>query len=211
MKLCIISDTHGRHKEITNHLPDADVIIHCGDFSGRGTENEIRDFLKWYSKLDKYQYKIFIAGNHEKLFEDSGYFARTLVPKNVIYLQDSGIEIEGLYFYGSPVQLPFNNWAFNKSEEKLNQHWEAIPDNVDVLITHTPPYNILDNVSGENKHFGSMTLYKHVLERIKPRINCFGHIHSSHGIKKLNGTIFINASNLDEDYNYIYKPILIEI
>jgi Icc-related predicted phosphoesterase len=213
MKLCIISDTHNKHKHIVK-LPDADVIIHCGDMTSIGHEHEIANFLKWFSKLNQYKYKIFIAGNHDWLFETNGQLARSLVPDNVIYLEDSGVEIEGKHFYGSPVQSPFFDWAFNRSEEKLKQHWEAIPNNIDVLITHSPPFMIGDYVPTAKEHKGSPSLRSEVLTRIKPIIHCYGHIHEGYGIRVVENTTpttFINASLLNDDYLRVFNPILIEI
>lgn len=209
MKLCIISDTHNKHKRL-GKLPDADVIIHAGDFTSVGHSHEIVNFMQWYSKLP-YKYKIVIAGNHDWLFETHGILAREKVPESVIYLEDNGIEIEGIKFWGTPVQLPFNNWAFNRPEEKLMQHWAAIPDDTDVLITHCPPYSIFDWSIFDNIHTGSPSLYFEVVERIKPKVHCFGHIHSGYGIKVIENTTFINASNLDEDYMCVNEPILVEI
>ena len=209
MKFCIISDTHNRHRKLT--LPEADTIIHCGDFTSMGYDREIRDFMKWYSNLNQYKYKIAVAGNHDWLFETNRVLALTDVPSNVIYLEDSGVEIEGLNIYGTPVQLPFNNWAFNRPESKLIEHWKAIPDNTDVLITHSPPYGIFDWSVYDKIHTGSPSLYFEVVERIKPKLHCFGHIHGGYGIKVIENTIFINASNLDEDYMCVNPPILIEI
>jgi Icc-related predicted phosphoesterase len=210
MKLCIISDTHSKHNHLRN-LPDADVIIHSGDFTSVGKEHEIRNFFKWYTKLDQYQYKIIVAGNHDWLFERNRSHAFSLVPKNVIYLEDNGVEIDSIKFWGSPVQLPFNNWAFNRPEEKLAQHWAAIPDDIDVLITHCPPYSIFDWSIYDKIHTGSPSLYKEVIERITPRLHIFGHIHDGYGIKVIENTTFINASNLDEDYMCVNEPVLIEI
>jgi Icc-related predicted phosphoesterase len=209
MKICIISDTHNKHKRL-GVLPEADMIIHCGDFTSVGKEHEIRDFMKWYVALP-YKYKLIIAGNHDWLFERAGMHARSLVPKSINYLQDWGVEIEGLYFYGSPVQLPFNDWAFNRPEEKLRQHWEAIPDKTDVLITHGPPYMIMDYGIYNMQHTGSPSLYKEVMERVKPKLHCFGHIHGGYGIKVIENTTFINASNLDEGYMCVNAPVLFEI
>lgn len=210
MKLCIISDTHNKHKRL-GKLPEADVIIHCGDFTSVGHSHEIRDFMMWYSKLDQYKYKIVIAGNHDWLFDRSRILALELVPKNVIYLEDSGVEIEGLNFYGTPVQLPFMNWAFNKPEEKLIPHWQAIPDNTDVLITHGAPHTIMDFGVYSNHHTGSPSLYWEVMNRIKPKVHCFGHIHSGYGIKVIENTTFINATNLDDNYMCVNSPVIIEI
>ena len=209
MKICIISDTHNKHKRLAK-LPDADVIIHCGDFTSMGHSHEIVEFMKWYSKLP-YKHKIIIAGNHDWLFETNHLLALEKVPENVIYLEDGEIIIDGIKFYGTPVQLPFMNWAFNRPEEKLKKHWGAIPDDTDVLITHQPPFGLMDWSVYDKIHTGSPSLYKEVVERIKPRVHCFGHIHSGHGIKVIEDITFINASNLDEDYMCVYDPILVEI
>lgn len=210
MKLCIISDTHNKHKRLAK-LPEADVIIHCGDFTSMGYSHEIVEFMKWFSNLEQFKHKIVIAGNHDWLFETNGILAREKVPENVIYLEDQEVIIDGIKFYGTPVQLPFCNWAFNRPEEKLKQHWEAVPDDTDVLITHQPPFGIFDWSVYDNIHTGSPSLYFEVVERIKPKVHCFGHIHSGHGVKLIENTTFINGSNLDEDYMCVYDPILIEI
>lgn len=209
MKLCIISDTHNYHKRLSK-LPDADVIIHAGDFTSVGHSHEIANFMQWYSKLP-YKHKIIVAGNHDWLFETSRILALEKVPENVNYLEDSEVIVEGIKFYGSPVSKPFNNWAFNRPEEKLAQHWAAIPDDTDVLITHSPPFSIGDYVPWNREHHGSPSLYKEVVERIKPKVHIFGHIHEGYGIKIIENTTFINASNLDGDYMCVNNPILIEI
>jgi Icc-related predicted phosphoesterase len=212
MKICIISDTHGKHKQLKN-MPDADVIIHAGDITTIGKEREVRNFLKWYASLDQYQYKIFISGNHDWLFERNGILARSLVREynNITYLEDTGIEILGINFYGTPVSKPFCDWAFNRHPDKLIEHWKAIPDNTDVLITHTPPKTILDYVNWQNDSEGSPTLRIEVLERIKPKIHCFGHIHEGYGRLVIDNTTFINASNLDRNYDCVNEPNIIEI
>ena len=209
MSIVIISDTHNKHKLLT--LPPADTIIHCGDFTSMGKEHEIRGFMKWFSNLDQYINKIIIAGNHEWLFEKSGFFARSFVPYNVVYLEDSGFIIDDIKFYGIPVQKHFCNWAFNRHPEVLKKHWEAIPGDTDILITHTAPYNILDYVLHNNSHEGESALYDEVTKRIKPTLHCFGHLHGGRGIVEINGTTFINASNLDDDYNCVHEPVLLEI
>ena len=209
MKICIISDTHNKHKRL-GKLPDADAIIHCGDFTSVGYSHEIVNFMKWYSELP-YEHKIIVAGNHDWLFETHKILALEKVPENVTYLEDSGIELDGVYFYGSPVSKPFNNWAFNRPEEKLAQHWKAIPENTDVLITHSPPYLVWDYVPRSKEHHGSPSLYYEVVERIRPKIHCFGHIHEGYGVRTIENTVFVNASNLDGDYMCVNEPILIEI
>jgi Icc-related predicted phosphoesterase len=203
------------HKGLENKLglPDSDIIIHCGDITGRGTEHTTRDFLEWFNDLDQYKYKIFIAGNHDIIFEQSPSMAKEILNdyNNVIYLEDDGIELNGIKFWGTPVSKPFLNWAFNRPEKKLEQHWKAIPDDTDILITHSAPYKIMDYGPITDDRTGSPSLYREVIERIKPKVHCFGHIHNGYGIYKQNNITFINASNLDENYKIKNKPIIINI
>jgi Icc-related predicted phosphoesterase len=119
---------------------------------------------------------------------------------NAHYLQDQSVIIEGLKFYGSPWQPTFHNWAFNKDRgEKIKTEWDKIPSDTDVLITHGPPFGILDKTV-DNEKVGCEELLLAV-NRIKPKIHIFGHIHENYGEIKLNGTHFINPSSCD--YNYI--------
>jgi Icc-related predicted phosphoesterase len=223
IKLLFISDTHTMHEGLANKfpLPAADFLIHAGDITGRGSEHTIRKFLKWFGELRLYEHKIFIAGNHDWLFESSPGFARKLVKEyanrykdrgEIIYLEDSGVERWGLNFWGSPVTRPFYDWAFNRPESKLAQHWSAIPDDTDVLITHDPPYMIMDySFSGSEEHCGSPSLWTEITKRIKPKVHVFGHIHEQYGIKVIGETTFINASNLDGAYDIVNPPVLLEI
>ena len=211
MKLCIISDTHTKHKLIGINNYEADVLIHCGDISGNGGSGAIQQFLDWFGSLDQFKHKIFIAGNHDWLFERTNLLGRKLVPNNVIYLEDEEVVIDGVKFYGTPVQKHFCNWAFNRDESKLAEHWAAIPDDTDVVITHSPPYSILDLVPWRGECHGSPSLYKEIVERIKPKIHCFGHIHESYGIKEIDNIKFINASCLVGSYMAVNDPVIIEI
>jgi hypothetical protein len=89
-------------------VPDGDILIHAGDFMTYGNApREIIDFNAWLGR-QPHPNKIVIAGNHDRLFESHPNPARALVT-NGIYLEDSGVELEGLKFWGSPVQPPFNN------------------------------------------------------------------------------------------------------
>ena len=210
MKLCIISDTHMKHKFIGIKKYDADVLIHCGDMTGNGGIMAITEFMEWFGSLDQFKHKIVVAGNHDWLFERANLRAREVVPNNVVYLEDEEVVIDGVKFYGTPVQKIFCNWAFNRPESKLAQHWMGIPDDTDVLITHSPPYGIGDLVPRSGCQ-GSPSLYKEVVERIKPKVHCFGHIHEGYGMKILDDIKFINASCLDGDYMAVNDPFIVEI
>ncbi len=206
MKIVFISDTHGFHHQL-NEL-EGDLIIHAGDVTSRGKEAEVVDFLTWFGEL-KFDYKIFIAGNHDFFFEKvSLNILDELIPKNVIYLNDSGISIDDINIWGSPIQPWFHDWAFNKKRgSEIKKHWDIIPNNTDILITHGPPFGI-----GDKTVYQSNVGCEDLLEKVavlKPKIHVFGHIHEDYGIKEKNGTKFINASVLNVRYQMVNPPIVL--
>jgi len=206
-KLTFISDTHGRHRHLSDDLPGGDFLLHSGDISSRGYTNEIKNFLDWFSDQD-YTYKVFIAGNHDWGFETSPAEVNMLLQQyDVIYLEDSFIEIEDIKIYGSPWQPAFNDWAFNlpRQGKKLREKFDLIPQDLDILLTHGPPFGVLDYVIWSGTHVGCEILANRI-PQINPKIHSFGHIHNS-GTKQSNSTFHINAANLDERYEYNYRPI----
>lgn len=216
LQLTLISDTHTKHKQITDDIIGGDMIIHAGDISSIGNIEEIRNFLKWYDSL-QYSHKIFIAGNHDYGFEthirDDSVMKLLDEFPNITYLMDSGIEIEGMKIYGSPWQPRFFDWAFNvdRNSEELNSKWEMIPDDIDILITHGPASGFVDRVKFRHEHLGCELLVKHIKDRVKPILHVCGHIHTGRGVIESDGTVFVNASVLNERYNYEYKPINLTI
>ncbi|MBE8222231.1 MAG: metallophosphoesterase [Bdellovibrionales bacterium] len=209
MKLTFISDTHNHHSKL--NLTSGDILIHCGDFTNKGSISDVENFSTWMQKQN-FKYKIVISGNHDFGLEDERRFVSEslLKEKDIIYLNDTGIEIKGIKFWGSPVQPAFRNWAFNKERgEEIKKHWDLIPQNTDVLITHGPAFGILDKCkTGEN--VGCKELLTAV-NNIKPKIHAFGHIHEAYGTQETNGIKFINASNLNELYQCSNLPISLEI
>ena len=208
MKLICISDTHNKHGEIP--IPDGDVLIHAGDITEGGTEREVVDFLKWFS-AQPHEHKIFIAGNHDFYFEKSSEEdIQKLIPENVHYLKESDIIIEGIKFWGSPATPGDGTWAFNqKQEQEINKHWEQIPEDTKVLITHTPAYKIKD-VLNNGTHIGCASLKK-IFPNRKIEFHIIGHVHGSYGITTVSDTKFINASCLDNEYRILHKPLEIII
>ena len=210
MRIAFISDTHLRHRRYPIEVPECDLLIHSGDALAEGTEAELKMFAPWLEAL-KAKHKIFVAGNHDWVFEKQNALARSLLPKGVIYLQDSQVEIEGLKIYGSPWQPEFCEWAFNlKRGWPLRKKWELIPAGIDILITHGPPLGILDFSKFGDEHVGCADL-RQELHRIKPKVHCFGHIHGDYGTSIWANTLFVNASLCDEAYVANHPPILIEM
>jgi len=208
MLLTCISDTHNFHEKII--LPSTgDVIIHAGDFTEAGTKREAQRFLKWFSSLP-FKHKICIAGNHDFYLEKaSAAEIEKIIPSNVHYLKDSEIIIEGVKFWGSPY-IPFEqNWAFSKSPYEIEKHWNKIPKDVDVLITHTPPKGILDE-SNQQIEIGCPAL-KQEIEEKNPKIHVFGHLHENYGKVQFKKTLFINATSLFGNFTYTNLPIQVNI
>lgn len=231
MKICFLSDTHGLHNVMLSPLPKADVIIHSGDVSNVGKEDEIIEFIKWFNNLESYKHKIFIAGNHDFGFEDNrlrhGHELPWLdrlveegkLPKlNCIYLEDSEYIINSDEFsrpikvYGSPWQPEFYNWAFNlpRNGVDLEDKWKQIPEDTDILITHGPAYGHLDISPKGHMRVGCELLTMRINE-IKPLIHSFGHIHHSRGIKETSETLYINSCICDERYRPRNNPFVIEL
>ena len=204
----MIADTHSRHRSI--RLPKGDVLIHAGDISYRGEKMEVEDFLTWFRKQD-FEHKIFIAGNHDFLLEKAKpKEIDNLILDDIIYLNDSSTLVNGFKIWGSPVTPRFFNWAFNRARgEAIRKHWELIPSDTHLLITHGPPYGILDQVANE-QHVGCKDLLNRVVE-IKPLVHVFGHIHESYGSTKNMGIRFINASQTNESYEVVNKPVVFEL
>lgn len=208
MRIVVISDTHTFEDRIT--VPDGDVLIHAGDATIEGTPAEVVAFGKWFD-AQPHRHKIFVAGNHDWLFQKNPIQAHYLIQfDGVYYLQDSGITIDGIRFYGSPWQPRFCDWAFNLDRgEAIKQKWDLIPQ-CNVLITHGPPWGILDCVMIGREHLGCEELLKAV-GRVRPKVHVFGHIHGGYGERKVNGIRFINASICDEGYNAVNRPIVIDL
>ena len=217
MKITCISDTHqaiskpAERARLNALLPGGECLVHAGDLSGKGTIPEIQTFLEWFASLN-YQHKIFIAGNHDHLFEKDPSLAESMVSDypGMVYLNDSGVEIEGIRFWGSPVTPYFHNWAFNRFPDRIAQHWEMIPEDTDFLITHGPPKSILDQLD-DSSRVGCPALLSRVMQ-VKPKVHLFGHIHCARGIDKVDNTIFINAAALDDNYRLVDSaPFEIEL
>ena len=203
MQITTISDTHGLHHQL--QLPGGDLLIHAGDVCNRGTQQEAANFIDWFEK-QPYAYKVFIAGNHDFFFEHfTQQEIQKILPKNIFYLNDSGIEIEGIKLWGSPITPEFHNWAFNRKRGKeIEEHWKQIPFQTDILITHGPAFGILDTTFN-NQNVGCIDLLTHI-ERVNPKYHIFGHIHEGFGTSKLNKTTYINTTSLDFNYKLRKSP-----
>ena len=205
-----ISDTHNKHNQLNGLLPGGDLLIHSGDISSLGRKSEVERFVKWFNDIDNYTNKVFIAGNHDLSFESevlyrkkAQYFDGTTdwdlpavegkpqwlidlldvgLAGGVFYLENSSIDIEGIKIWGSPYSPSFGyGWAFNKDRgHDINEVWNTIPMDSDIVITHGPIYGYCDRTSNTNTNVGCADLY-HRLHEVKPHLHFSGHIHEAYG------------------------------
>lgn len=199
-----ISDTHNRHKHIQG-LGGGQIIIHAGDATSRGLSDETEKFLAWFGGLD-YTHRIFVPGNHDWLFERDPVRARQLCARyDITLLIDEAVTIEGIKIYGSPWQPWFHDWAFNAIRgEDIKKHWDKIPEDTHILVTHGPAAGILDVVPYANgtpkERVGCVDLLNRIAELPKLRAHVCGHIHHSHGHMRVGAVDHYNVSICDEGY-----------
>lgn len=212
MKLCLVSDLHGHLPE----LPLSDLILLGGDICPDGNIftqvawlNDI--FRKWLAA--QRAPVVGVAGNHDFVFQDASH----LVPRLPwTYLRDSETTVAGFKIYGSPWQPRFFDWAFNLDEPELAEKWAHIPDDIDILLLHGPPLGYGDNAPrmdrGERTevHVGSPSLLERV-KQTKPRLVVFGHIHPGYGVYQLGETVLVNASLVNDKYQPVNAPVLVEL
>jgi Icc-related predicted phosphoesterase len=205
MKIFCISDTHGYHRHM-HEIPEADVVVHAGDICNLGSAKQTEDFLDWFRALPM-PHKVLIAGNHDFLLDtqrqaDLGKPSQSFDFSGIHYLMDDAVEINGVTFYGSPWQPEFQAMAFNLPREgdALRQAWRNIPEATDVLVTHTPPYGILDQTNG-GFGVGCELLTERLGELPQVKAHVFGHVHEAAGYQQQSGRQFVNA----------FEPRVIEI
>ena len=228
-----IADLHGYYPK----LEGGDLLIIAGDLHARESWGAYLDFQRWLNEQD-YKEIIIVAGNHDTLIQDSDVVDDLLYEHT--YLCDSGTEFEWLEtedtkwgpkhldgcrtlklkIWGSPWTTRFegmnpNCMAFTvDTDEELAEKWKLIPNDIDILITHSPPYEIVD-MTRDKRHVGSISLRNEIMSRIKQDgklLNIFGHIHECGGLKiETENTVFINASHVNERYEPVNKPVRLEL
>lgn len=233
-KICMISDTHGLHDQF--EIPECDILIHAGDFTNVGELKDVVSFFEWLRKQPAKQI-VFIAGNHDisldydmgdqydnvtrQLFWNKHYNIMDLIddlPDNIHYLNQETVIINDLNIYGSPYTPTFGRgWAFNVDRGiPLRRVWEDIPHNTDILVTHGPPYGMMDKVDtkfwmNSDENVGDKDLLAAIKERPNIKLVVCGHIHDNNGYRSIGNTVITNACLLNNQYTKQYKPLVIII
>jgi len=206
MRVVCISDTRELHRELD--VPSGDLLIHAGDFSFAQNSTPLaalRDFNDWLGEL-RHRYKVVVPGNHDVLLAEP---QRRGVISNATLLVNSGVVIENIHIWGSPL-MPLQNGAFACSDSgERKRHWARIPRHTDILITHCPPFGVLDRTPDCDDHEGCPELLAAVLQ-VRPRFHVFGHAHGAHGIIRTEHTAFINAALVGETFDLDKMPIVFD-
>lgn len=220
MKVVCISDTHGRHKKL--NIPECDLLIHAGDLTPKGEIPMLESALNWLSKQPA-KHIVFIAGNHDRCFQDNPNHVKNHIidklPFHMTYLEagsyahEDSVIVNGLKIWGSPWTPYFYNWAYNFPERDLGymarKHWDMIPSDTDIVISHGPQHGILD-MNDEGLYCGCLYL-RDRLDIVKPKLHVFGHIHEAYGMASTMHTLHVNASVLDGDYQLANAPIVLDL
>lgn len=221
LRVVHISDTHLLHSPNQLAIPDGDILIHSGDFAQarwfnalptHGSENErqLDGFLEFLRSLP-HRRKVFVCGNHEVMFMRSGW--RTIQRKlgdDVIYLQDWGVDIDGLRIYGSPWNR--TNGAYGASQRYRESAWRKIPNGTDVVVTHMGAQGVLDQCYRKGKgpraghtcgvcgkahpdsvHEGCSALGQEVA-RAGASVHLFGHSHECNGTQEVGSVLCVNSA-----------------
>lgn len=209
MRIWHISDSHSFEKEY--NIPDGiDVICYTGDESNNHSQhlnhNEFLDFVRWYAEVPV-QHKLFIPGNHSSFCYHNEKEARSILKEHgITWLHKEEYIIDGVKFYGDGTSPSFGNWYYMCKRETINRHWELIPDDTNVLLTHTPPKGILDLTENRDHSLemcGCSSLGKRVRQLKELKYHCFGHIHSfkhinNTGFRVIDDVIYSNATGVED-------------
>lgn len=213
MKICCMSDIHGRYHKFK--YPLADVLLIAGDLTLMGTLDELEQANILLGTIrHKYKHVFVIAGNHDKYLYNVKESGKKIFT-NVSYMQDENFKVDGLKFYFSPWTPRFGDWAFMYSTpEEARKIWGKIPVDTDILVTHGPPAGVSPlDYSNNSYHTGAegCPYLAEAIDRVRPKYHIFGHIHEGYGSIYKGNTNFLNVSSLKRDYFGTNKPVIIEV
>jgi Icc-related predicted phosphoesterase len=222
VRFVCISDTHNLTDQLG--LPPGDVLIHAGDFSMIGSPDQVRHFDDFLAR-QPHPVKVAIAGNHEITFDIEKYqaikgrFPLQNVPdpmmakgllRHCTYLEDTQTHAFGYTITGSP-WVDCSGWGFHcDTEAEIASKWAKIPTHTDILVTHSPPYRVLDADLHSRKPMGCPHLLTRVRE-IRPIVHVFGHMHEGYGAMHTEQTLFINVSVCNYDYRPVNPPTVFDL
>mmetsp|Transcript_113920 Transcript_113920/g.179327 ORF Transcript_113920/g.179327 Transcript_113920/m.179327 type:complete len:224 (+) Transcript_113920:39-710(+) len=182
--IVVISDTHGEHRKIP--VPDADILIHAGDFTRFGSEQDAVDFNAWLATLP-HRNKIIVEGNHEN---NAPWKARARdILSNGTFLRNEAVDVDGVRIFGK---------GFFWNMKSKNPYDDLIPSGTDIIIAHNPAKGYVDGGKGCQESAA-------LCERLHPRLYICGHVHFAKGTQQGSGlcatTLFVNGASVLGDHN----------
>lgn len=221
MRILAISNLHG-------YLPDLkdyktfDLLLIAGDLiplniqdDYEASENWFKttftDWIKEIKKNSLIKKVLFIGGNHDKWLYDFPQRASYLFDLlgYATYLQDMSYLFEGIHIYGTPWCTQFFNWSFMKKESELTYVAKTFPKVMDILLCHDMPYTGINFGPKDSETWGNKP-WRDYIDKFAPKIVVHGHFHNSPKQVNLGYTTIYNASILNNNYVYKYKPTIIE-
>ena len=200
-KIVCISDTHGQHKSLT--IPECDLLIHAGDATNMGKENEMRDFATWLKDQKQAKEIVYVPGNHDIIAETDFAMVKDMFGEGVNVLTCGLKDVAGFKVFGYSYTPEFCGWAFqgddhSRSHTKFRNMWRDMSivkdaGKVDIMVCHGPMRGILSTNAWEEE-CGSHTI-RDAWEKIKPKLYVCGHIHESYGRVRYPGSrVVVNAA-----------------
>lgn len=202
-----------------------DIVLIAGDISPVEIQFRKDEMAKWYASTfirwvealpaDRV---VLVAGNHDAWLQNASRKKIDLLPGKMVYLRNEGYSFIGRdgkewKIFGSPYCHAFGTWPFMVDDAKLREKFAAVPEGLDILLTHDAPYGCSDICLeyDKDKHRGGIPLMEAVLAK-RPRVHMHGHLHSaSHEREVLGTTDVYNVSLLSEHYTGRYEPLVLEL
>lgn len=212
MRLVAFSDSHFVIKP--KLIPEGDVLVVAGDIMLSGYVQEWIPIIDSIAKLP-HPRKILVGGNHDRYIEERSSLA-------LADLADRGIEyvgaptydltrlLNGMSLLGLPFVTDLPRWAFNTTEDQVQKYLKDTPQ-VDIVVSHSPPYGIMDGVYNDSSRHYGIKAYVDYLREKPPAIWICGHCHDCYGYDKVKGVHFYNVAHCDERYNQTNPPIVLEL
>eukprot|EP01025_Chloroclados_australasicus_P038070 TRINITY_DN3899_c0_g1_i1.p2 TRINITY_DN3899_c0_g1~~TRINITY_DN3899_c0_g1_i1.p2 ORF type:complete len:243 (-),score=13.02 TRINITY_DN3899_c0_g1_i1:15-677(-) len=217
VRFIFISDTHNGHQQLTTKLNQlyrgkSDVLVHCGDMTDRGSKHELENINQWFGQLP-FQNIISIGGNMDGIgLEKFSFDEKSKILSNSTYLENESLELHGLKIYGSPCTPKFCGGFQLRGNQEAKQVWDQIPENTQILVTHGPPYGIMD-VTSRGQSVGCPMLQRKLSELKDLKVAAWGHIHESYGSQFENNVWYINAAQYNglNGSKSAIEPIVVDI
>jgi predicted phosphodiesterase len=207
LKIALLSDTHELHRSAD--VPACDLLIHAGDWTFFSRRlDQIEDFNEWLGEQHAPLGRILCPGNHETYLERDPSL-KSLTSNGKVLISEP-YDIHGLKLFATSV-VPLLGTGFGiASAEERSRIYAQIPIETDVLISHGPPYGILDCAPGDSTHQGCRELLKAV-RRIRPKLHVFGHVHTGFGLYETEHTLFVNAALLGPHGDIENRPVMLSM